>query len=129
MTQHRAIELPDEMVGQRVVLRPYREEDADALWDAVEESRAHLAPWMPWVGEYRSSADARSFAREARARWLLRDDLAVGIFEKDSGRLVGGSGLHRIDWVVRSFEIGYWVRVSVEGRGFVTETVLLLTRL
>ena len=39
------------------------------------------------------------------------------------GRIVGSSGLHRIDWSVPSFEIGYWVRTPDSGQGYATEAV------
>jgi len=42
-------------------------------------------------------------------------------------RVIGGSGLHRIDWSVPRFEIGYWVRTPETRRGYVTETVHALT--
>jgi RimJ/RimL family protein N-acetyltransferase len=123
------IDIPEELQGPRVLVRPYRPEDAEALWEAVEESRAHLSPWLPWVHDYRSHDDARAFVVRARTRWLLREDLTVGIFDRGSGRFLGGSGLHRINWALRNFEIGYWIRGSAEGRGYVTEAVGLLTRL
>jgi RimJ/RimL family protein N-acetyltransferase len=123
------IELPDELVGPRVVVRPYAETDAQALWEAVDESREHLGKWMPWATEYTSPDVPRALVRRFRAQWLLRENLVVGIFERDSGRLVGGSGLHRIDWALRRFEIGYWLRRSAVGQGFVTEAVQELTRL
>jgi RimJ/RimL family protein N-acetyltransferase len=64
--------------------------------------------------------------RRWRAKWDLREDLAVSIWERDNGRFVGGAGLHRIDWRVGSFEIGYWVRASATGHGYITEAVQLL---
>ena len=30
----------------------------------------------------------------------------------------GGTGLHRIDWAVRKFEIGYWLRPELQGQGW-----------
>ena len=123
------IDLPEEIDGPRVRLRPYRPEDAPAILEAVEESRANLAPWMPWERTFRSLDDARIFVARTRARWILREDLTVGIFERSSGRFLGGSGLHRINWTLRKFEIGYWIRNTAEGQGFVTETVQILTRL
>jgi RimJ/RimL family protein N-acetyltransferase len=126
---HVLIELPARLVGPRVVLRPYDEADAASLWEAVDESRAHLAPWMPWVSAYEAPEDALVFVRQFRAKWITRDDLIVGIFDGADGRLLGGSGLHRIDWQIRRFEIGYWLRQSAEGYGYVTETVQLLTRM
>ncbi|MGE5674279.1 MAG: GNAT family N-acetyltransferase [Mycobacterium leprae] len=124
-----SIRIPEELVGERIIVRPYREEDAPAFWEAIEESRAHLAPWLPWVHYYQTPADVPPFLIRSRARWLLREDMVVGIFERATGRFLGGSGLHRIDWSRRSFEIGYWLRKSAEGRGYVSETVQLLTRL
>jgi RimJ/RimL family protein N-acetyltransferase len=120
--------LPDELHGARVTLRPYVEADAPALWAAVDESRESLGEWMPWVKAYAAPADALATVRRLRARWLLREDLVVGIFDRQSGRLLGGSGLHRIDWTIRRFEIGYWLRTTAVRHGFATETVQVLTR-
>lgn len=120
------IDLPDELVGDRVIVRPWAEADADELWDAIDSSREHLEPWMPWVDRYHNPDNALEYCRRSRARWLLREDLAVAIVERSSGRAVGGSGLHRTDWKFRLFEIGYWIRQDREGRGYVTETVQLL---
>ena len=128
MTAPLLIELPEELRGPHVLLRPYRPDDAPALWEAIDESCAHLAPWMPWVDDYAGPEDAQAYVRRARARWLLREDLAVGIFDH-AGHYLGGSGLHRMNWTLRTFEIGYWIRKSAEGHGYVTETVQLLTRL
>ena len=124
------IEVPGELLGSLVTVRAYREEDAPELWAAVDESRdGPLGEWMPWVEEYRAPEDALATIRRLRARWLLREDLVTAIFERATGRFLGGSGLSRIDWKIRRFEIGYWLRTSAIGHGYVTETVQLLTRL
>ena len=123
------LELPEALDGPRVRLRPYRPADATAYWAAVEESRAHLGGWLPWVSRFRAEADARAYVAEVAARWLLREDLTAGVFERASGRLLGGAGLHRIDWELRSFDVGYWLRASAEGRGYMREALALLTRL
>src|SRR5579872_7334047 len=122
------IDLPDEIVGERVVVRPYRAGDGAAVFQAIDESREHILPWMPWGPAHASPEDTELFVRRARARWDTRDDLGVCMFERATGRFLGGSGLHRIDWTVGSFEIGYWIRKSATGRGFVTESTLLLTQ-
>jgi RimJ/RimL family protein N-acetyltransferase len=123
------IDLPDELVGDRVIVRSWIEADTNQLWDAIDSSRDHLEPWMPWVDRYRNPDDALEYCRRSHARWLMREDLAVAILERETGRIVGGSGLHRIDWKYRLFEIGYWVRQDAEGRGYASETTQLLTRL
>lgn len=120
------VELPDEIVGPRVVLRPYRAADAEQVFAAVDESRVHLKPWMPWVDQHLSVDDTLDYCLRCASNWLLRSDLAVGIFDQSSGRYLGGSGLHDPDWDLRAFEIGYWLRASAVGGGYMTETVRLL---
>ena len=49
--------------------------------------------------------------------FILRQDLWLLLFEKGTSTIVGSSGLHRIEWEVPSFEIGYWVRTRYAGKG------------
>ena len=122
------IPLFEELRGPRVVVRPYRLEDADELFAAVEESRQHIWPWLPWGDQHQSVDDSRDFILRSQAKWLLREgDLNVGIFAADTGRYLGGSGLHVRGWDVPAFEIGYWLRASAEGHGYMAEAVKLLT--
>lgn len=123
------IDVPEQLDGPRVRVRPYRSDDAQALWEAVDESREHLGPWLPWVNSYASADDARVTIARMQAEWLLREDLPLGVFDLASGGLLGGSGLHRINWTIRTFEIGYWLRRTAEGHGYMAEAVQLLTRM
>jgi RimJ/RimL family protein N-acetyltransferase/uncharacterized protein (DUF952 family) len=123
------LDIPTVLRGRRVLLRLLTDEDADSLFDAVDESREQLAPWMPWEQAHLSATDSLQYIRQSQADWFLRRRLPVGIFDSATGRLLGGSGLERINWNARSFEIGYWLRTSAEGNGYVQETVRLLTSL
>jgi RimJ/RimL family protein N-acetyltransferase len=123
------IALPDELHGPRVLLRPYRAEDAAAAFAAVEESREHLRPWVPWAESNATVEETRDYCIRCAANWLLRSDLTLGIFGAGSGRYLGGTGLHEPDWELRSFEIGYWLRATATGQGYATEAVSLLVDL
>lgn len=125
--QFTRIPLFEELRGERVVVRPWRIEDAEELFAAVVESRAHLLAWMPWASGHQSVEDSREVLTRMVAGWMLRADMPVALCDAASGRLVGGSGLHPRDWEARVFEIGYWARVSEEGKGYVTEAARLLT--
>jgi RimJ/RimL family protein N-acetyltransferase len=120
------IPVPEELRSARIVLRPYRLGDAEALYAAVIESRERLAAWLPWAAHYTSVAVARDFCQRTAANRLLRTDLPYGIFAAHDGAFLGGTGLHRFDWQARTFEIGYWLRQSAEGHGYVGEAVRLL---
>ena len=123
------IDIPDEMSTDRTRLRPYRAGDGPAVFEAVDESREHILPWMPWGPTHQIPDDSEKLVRTWEGRWKLREDLPFGIFDKITGQYLGGSGLHRIDWNIRSFEIGYWIRKSAAGKGHVTDAARLLTEL
>ncbi len=121
------IPLFDELRGERVVIRPYREEDAAALHEAVDESREHIRPWLAFADEHQTVDESRVWINGQRAQWILRKNMVCGIFDAATGRFLGGISLIVHSWSIPSFEIGYWLRKSAEGHGYMTEAVRLLT--
>lgn len=122
-------ELPNELRGVRVCLRPYAIEDGVVMQEAIEESLDDLRPWMAWTDSRRTVQDCETYIRQALARWLTREDVTVGMWDGSTNRYLGGIWLYPIDWRVPALAIGYWVRVSAQGRGYVTEAVTLLCKL
>jgi len=126
------IDWPPLLPGQRLVLRPPRAGDGAELSEAVAQSIDDLKPWMPWAQKAPTPQEAELTCRQMAARFVQRTDLPLLIFARTRGggcgRLLGGTGLHRIDWSVPSFEIGYWRRSGEHGRGVVTEAVRTLSR-
>lgn len=118
---------PGELVGERIIVRPYRDEDASAMNAAVQESVDHIRPWQSWYDKHQSVSDTLAFIRRAQASYLLRDDFPMGIFARGSAAYLGGAGLHIRDRWIPFFEIGYWIRKSEEGKGYVSDAVGLLT--
>lgn len=117
---------PNRLLGERIVVRSYTDEDAEELHEAIQESTEHLRPWMPWYNQHATVADTLDYLRRAQAAYLLREDFSLGIFSHE-GRFLGSSGIHVRDWNLPSFEIGYWIRQSEEGKGYITEAASLLT--
>lgn len=122
--------IPTAIDTPRLHLRPFREDDAPQLHEALAESiddlREHL--WfLPWVAVTPSRAAAEQRCRQAAANFLLRTDLPYLAFARQTGRLVGSIGLHRTDWQLPRTEVGYWVRSSETGQGYAREGVTALT--
>lgn len=117
----------EELRGERVLVRPYREDDAQALYEAVHESREHIRPWLPFADEHQTVDESRDWIIHSMADWLLRNAMTVGVWELATNRYLGGSGIHPRNWESRYFEIGYWLRASAPGHGYMTETARLLT--
>jgi len=127
------IDVPERIETERLVLRTPRAGDGAAVNAAVQASHAELAPWLPWAVTLPSVDESEAHCRRAHAKFLLRDDLTMFVFARGAddreGELVGGTGLHRIDWTLRRFEVGYWRKTGCEGRGFMTEAVRALVRM
>lgn len=121
------VDIPVELIGERVMLRQYRRGDGAQFWEAVDESRQHLMPWLSLADAHKSPADSEEYVRKMHAKWFLRVDIMFGIWECNTGRYLGLTGLIRINWEVPSFEISYWLRKSAVGHGYMTEAVGLLT--
>ena len=118
---------PSPLDGERVRIRCYTVEDAAALKEAVDETREALLRWMPWGDDHRTLEQSIGFCARSYGRFHARTDLTVGIFDKATGGYLGGSGLHVLDAAARAFELGYWIRASAEGMGYVQETSRLVT--
>lgn len=121
------IPVPGEIRSDRLLLRPLQEADAGQVFAAIEESREHLAPWLEWPPNIQHLDDARDLCIRWAARFALRTDLGLGMFSLQDGHFLGATGMHDPNWALRSFEIGYWLRTSAVGAGYVTEAVQLQT--
>jgi len=120
------VKLFDELSGERVLVRPFRVEDAETLQAAVEESREHIRPWLPFADAHQTVEETRDWITHRVAAWLLREDVGTGTFLRADGAFLGGLGLHIRSWEIGFFEIGYWLRASAEGHGYMREAASLL---
>jgi RimJ/RimL family protein N-acetyltransferase len=111
----------------RVCIRCWHPEDAALLKAAVDASREHLIPWMPWAQEETTLQDQINRLRKVRSDFDLGKDFVYAIFNREESQVLGSSGLHtRAGPYAR--EIGYWIHVNHIGQGYATETAAALTQ-
>ena len=122
-------EVPEYTETERLIIRKPRLEDVSAIYTSVRESLPELSPWLPWATPEYSLQGCEENTREAIAQFITRQNLRYHFHDKETGEHIGCSGLHRVNWNVPKFEIGYWCRTSKVGQGYVTETVRALTKL
>jgi RimJ/RimL family protein N-acetyltransferase len=120
-------DLPDRIESERLILRSPMPGDGPAVNAAIVETWETLQRWMPWARQRPTVEQSEEVARSFRANFVARTDLPIALFLRDGETYVGASGLHRFDWSVPRFEIGYWIRRSFEGQGYATEAVGALT--
>lgn len=133
MTDPVLIDIPERLDGERTVLLAPRTGLGAEMAVVVTQSLPHLRPWMPWAQEAPTAESAELVVRRMQADFIARRDLTWQLYARRAdgspGRLLGGTGLHRMDWAVRRFEIGYWIRPEAAGQGHVSEAVRLLAAL
>lgn len=117
------LDFKDQFETERLTIRSPLYGDGAMVNEAIRESIEELRPWMPWANQVPSVEQSEENVRIARVQFLERSDLRFHVFHKETGVFIASSGLHRMDWTVRKFEIGYWIRTSQGGKGFMTEAV------
>ena len=112
---------------ERLIIRGPLPGDGKMVRTAVLESHEELKQWMPWAVDIPDEDEYEALVRRGHTRFLNREDLWLMVLLKDTGTIIGGSGLHRIDWDVPRFEIGYWLSTAYTGQGYMTEAVEAIT--
>jgi RimJ/RimL family protein N-acetyltransferase len=122
------LHIPDSFETKRLLIRSPLPEDYKVMNEAVLESLDDLAQWLPWAKTAPTLEDSEKTCRRMRAKYITQEDLALFLFLKEDNSFVGGIGLHRIDWSVPKFEIGYWCRKGYSGKGYITEAAEGVTK-
>lgn len=126
MADPSSLAIPHEIETPRLLLRCPSEDDGPIVYASVHESLDALRRFggsLPWSLEAPSIDVSRRYCRDARVRFLARDELAYLAFTKDGRIHAGNCSLHDIDWRVPKCEVGWWGRSSMLGRGLMSEAI------
>lgn len=101
---------------ERLILRPWREDDAEDLYKYASDERVGPpAGWPP----HKSVEDSLNVLRN-----VLMNDVTWAICEKGSDEPIGSIGIFPTGAEVENgWEIGYWLAVPYWGREYVPEAV------
>jgi len=110
----------------RLDLRLLSADDADGVLEALVESRESLMRWVPDIGR-RQTADEVRLGLDLLDRAHNRGErLVYGLWHRATGRFVGETGLYDVSG--SRCTVGYWLRVTARGHGFVDEALSALER-
>lgn len=106
-------------IRKGVELRLLEERHAPEVFALVNQDRAYLRQWLPWVDSTLTEDDSLAFIRAAREQLAASDAVTAGIWNQSS--FAGVVGTHRIHRLFRKAEIGYWLGESFQGKGVMTD--------
>lgn len=92
---------------------------AHELYEAVDENRDHLRPWMAWVDSTKSVGDIRAFISTTLDQVANNSGFQTVI--RSGEKIVGVVGMHRIDWRNKLTSLGYWLAKDAQGKGVMTQ--------
>jgi RimJ/RimL family protein N-acetyltransferase len=110
----------------RLVMRPYEEEDIPALVEMMNDDL--VTAWTNTPEPY-TAADALEFVtRGAPAEREQGRGIVLAVTEFLTQRLVGSVCLYHTDWRIRGTEAGYLTASWARGEGYACESMLALCR-
>jgi RimJ/RimL family protein N-acetyltransferase len=115
---------PNALIGsQRLALRPMQIDDAETIANLIR--REPDASFGHSRFPYSAILFEDWFGEMAEKDPALDIELAIAL--RETGELIGETGLYSIDWIARTAESGSWLyRAADRGKGYGTEAKLLL---
>jgi ribosomal-protein-serine acetyltransferase len=107
-------------VSEDIELRPVVEEDAKPMFALVDANRAYLRQWLPWLDGNTEVEHTRGFIKLSIEQREQNLGMACGIWFRRE--LCGVIGFHKIDWMNKNVELGYWIEENSQGKGIVTRS-------
>ena len=117
---------PVEIIEDGLLLRPWRPEDADAVYRACQDR--DIQRWTtvprPYLPEH-----ALGFVTGVSARaWADGTGASFAVCDERTGELLASCGLVSIDRALDSGEVGYWTAPWARGRGVAVRATRALAR-
>jgi ribosomal-protein-serine acetyltransferase len=100
-------------------LRLLEERHAATVFGVVDRERDSLRQWLPWVDSTSAEDDTLTFIRGSLEQFASNSGFTAGIWNGNT--FSGVIGTHKIDWLNRRVEVGYWLAQSFRGKGIMTE--------
>ena len=100
---------------ERLILRPWREDDAEELYKYASDREVGPPAGWPLHASVENSREI--------IRTVLSAPETYAVCLKESGKLVGSIGFHRNDLAEQDdeYELGYWIGKPFWGQGLITE--------
>lgn len=115
-----------EILGERILLRPLNLSDSERLVSLINASVNELREFMPWMRENITRKEEDEYLLRAVQEMNLNQAFHFAMVLKSHQEVIGVIATHPIDWLNESVSIGYWTATAFSGKGYTTESVVLM---
>lgn len=120
--------LPEEIVGEKIVLKRRAHEHDEELFALIDRSRKVLREFLFWVDDTHSIEDVKNVTDIFSKNWDESNSFEYVFFDKKSNKMVGAGGIHTVSYMDRMAEYGYYLDENARGNGYASEFVKLLEK-
>lgn len=110
-------------ISDKIAIREIRSEDAEALFDILNENRQYMRTWLPFVDATEQAEDTLTYIN------LVLETENTQYALLCDGEHIGMVGFNVADPINQRIEIGYWMSPHCEGKGIMTQTVKELIKI
>lgn len=105
----------------RLMLAPLDGAAAREMHEAIMASRAELEPWLPWVPFTQDAPSSLQFAEASAHDWDSGRASRFAIRDRVTHVFLGITGIESWQSMHDSGDLGYWLKTSSRGHGYMTE--------
>jgi RimJ/RimL family protein N-acetyltransferase len=117
---------PTEIIEDGLLLRPWRDSDADAVHRACQDP--DIQRWTTVPSPYLPEHATGFVTGIAPAAWAAGTGAPLAVCAAGTGELLGSCGLVSIDRALASGEVGYWTAPWARGRGVAVRATRAVAR-
>ena len=118
-----------EIRSDNLILRKYESAFVPLLFEAAYSSRGgEFTRWMPWCHENYTIEESREFIEKTEENWKDETQFGYAIFDAETDKFLGGTGLNQPNENHKMYNLGYWVRTSEQNRGIASLATRMLAK-
>lgn len=108
------------VVSNEILLERININDAETIFNAIDQNRSHLGVWLPFVDLTKEVRYTETFIQTVVSNREVTGNEVYTIWFK--GKFAGLIDFHNTDKVNEKTEIGYWLISTMTGRGIIHQS-------
>ncbi|MFW9855988.1 MAG: GNAT family N-acetyltransferase [Candidatus Thorarchaeota archaeon] len=119
------LDVSSKIETKRLIIRRYKKGDGKSFLHLLEtnDNREYLKDHIDEASTVRTQEEAEIRIRQFIAFWVGRERFVLGIWLKSSYTYIGQLWIEPKKWEVPSFELGWFLERTHQGKGLATEAV------
>jgi RimJ/RimL family protein N-acetyltransferase len=119
------LEIPNCIETDRLILRRYEPGDGLMYFKVGKRNRQHLQQFEAnnVILSAKTQVEAENIVSDLNTDWIARNSFFMGAFDNKTLEFIGQIYIGVVNWDLPEFEVGYFVDVDHQGKGYITEAL------